>query len=84
MKPTFDSTTAGDRIRNITGTVQSGVRFMSFNNAFYAGDGLGNIPIYSDNLSHWGTAMFNASRVVPTGVDNAGRTFPILLWQRIN
>ena len=88
MKPTFGSATAGDRIRNISGrflgardTENDFFEGIYFNN----GDWL-NGRIHVSNTTSQLTVVIrsNSNRVVPTGVDNAPRTFPIILWQRIN
>jgi len=87
-RPTFGSATAGDRIRNISGrflgardTENDFFEGIYFNN----GDWL-NGRIHVSNTTSQLTVVIrsNSNRVVPTGVDNAPRTFPIILWQRIN
>jgi len=91
-RPTFGSATAGDRIRNISGSSGS---FPQYDPIYRDGSLLTGYADYVGSLYGTtslqmglktirdGTVGLNASRQVPTGNDNAGRTFPILLWQKV-
>ena len=75
-----------DRIRNITGNIwahfgssYSGV----FAPAIISTPNKGGVPFDTPYFFE-GSMSFNASYVVPTGVDNAPSTFNVNYWRLIN
>jgi hypothetical protein len=90
-RPEFGGGAQGDRIRNITGSSdfqgdndqggraalinEVGAIKRKSNNGHYVTD-ISNPYVYSDGIS------FDASRVVPTGPDNAPANLSVRLWRR--
>ena len=83
-RPTFKSGgVAADRIRNISGSIDGYFDFMSTTGVFINVNNTYVIQSVDPNILGYHSVLFQASRVVPTGNDNAPRTLSDCFWRRV-
>jgi len=81
----FESGTAPDAIRNITGYVSRGGMWMGFDNAkgaFVCDTSSGGYPLTGGYMGYSGFYL-ESSLVVPTDLENSSRALSELVWRRV-